>query len=178
MRRPGFGRCRTFSIVSSRSSVPSSAKYDDWIGISRCVAATSALTVSRPSAGGQSMTMCAYSPAELVDLVLQPEVRVELPDQPRLELGQRDARRRDEQIRQRVAGWMMSRELARRVGDRVVGAARDRGEVEERDAAVGLRVEIDEQRLAAAHRQRGGEVDGGRGLADAALLVGDGNDHR
>ena len=48
---------RTFSIVSSRSSVPSSAKYDDWIGISRCVAATSALTVSRPSVGGQSMTM-------------------------------------------------------------------------------------------------------------------------
>ena len=57
IRSAGFARIRTFSIVSSRSSVPSSAKYDDWIGISRCVAATSALTVSSPSVGGQSMTM-------------------------------------------------------------------------------------------------------------------------
>jgi hypothetical protein len=53
----GFARIRTFSMVSSRSSVPSSAKYEDWIGISRCVAATRAFTVSRPSVGGQSMTM-------------------------------------------------------------------------------------------------------------------------
>ena len=44
---PGFARLLTFSTVSSRSSVPSSAKYDDWIGISRCVAATSALTVEQ-----------------------------------------------------------------------------------------------------------------------------------
>ena len=51
------------------------------------------------------------------------------------------------------------------------------GEIEKRDAAVGLRVEIDEQRLASAHGQRGGEVDGGRGLADAAFLIGDGDDH-
>ena len=36
--------------------MPSRAKYDDWIGIRRWVAATSALTVSSPSAGGQSMT--------------------------------------------------------------------------------------------------------------------------
>ena len=49
--------------------------------------------------------------------------------------------------------------------------------IEERDAAVGLRVEIDEQRLAAAHRQRGGKVHGCRGLADAAFLIGDGDDH-
>jgi hypothetical protein len=52
-----LARARTFSIVSSRSSVPSSAKYDDWIGMRRCVAATSAFTVSSPSVGGQSMTM-------------------------------------------------------------------------------------------------------------------------
>src|SRR5258708_23352919 len=53
--RGGLGRGRPFSMVSSRSSVPSSAKYDDWIGISRCVDATRALTVSSPSVGGQSM---------------------------------------------------------------------------------------------------------------------------
>ena len=39
-------------------------------GISRCVAATSALTVSSPSAGGQSMTMCAYSPSSFAILSL------------------------------------------------------------------------------------------------------------
>ncbi|MNC89395.1 hypothetical protein D3C83_53280 [compost metagenome] len=33
--------------------------------MSRCVDATSAFTVSRPSAGGQSMTMWEYSPASL-----------------------------------------------------------------------------------------------------------------
>jgi hypothetical protein len=40
--------------------VPSRAKYDDWIGMRRWVAATSALTVSSPSVGGQSMTMFGY----------------------------------------------------------------------------------------------------------------------
>ena len=98
IRSAGFGRARTFSIVSSRSSVPSSAKYDDWIGISRCVAATSALTVSRPSVGGQSMTIVRVLLPERLELVLQPEVRVHLPHQLRLELGQRDPRRRDRQV--------------------------------------------------------------------------------
>jgi hypothetical protein len=39
----GLGRALIRSTVSSRSSVPSRAKYDDWIGISKCVHATSAL---------------------------------------------------------------------------------------------------------------------------------------
>jgi hypothetical protein len=55
--RFGFGRALIFSIVSSRSSVPSSAKYEDWIGTSTCVDATSALTVIMPSVGGVSMKM-------------------------------------------------------------------------------------------------------------------------
>ena len=49
-------------MVSSRSSVPSSAKYDDWMGIRRWVEATSALMVSRPRAGGQSITTWANCP--------------------------------------------------------------------------------------------------------------------
>jgi hypothetical protein len=49
--------------------------------------------------------------------------------------------------------------------------------IEERDTAVGLRVEIDEQRLSPAHRQRGGEVDGGTGFPYTALLVGDRDNH-
>ena len=41
---------------------------------------------------------------------------------------------------------------------------------------VGLGVEVDEQDGLAAFGERRGQVDGGGGLADAALLVGDGND--
>ena len=51
-----------------------------------------------------------------------------------------------------------------------------------RDAEAGrgvaLRVEVDHQHPVAERRQRGAEVDRGGGLADAALLVGDGEDMR
>ena len=57
----GFARARTLSTVSSKSSVPSRAKYDDWMGISRWLDATRALTVSRPSVGGQSITTYSNS---------------------------------------------------------------------------------------------------------------------
>jgi len=50
-----FGLALILSMVSSRSSVPSRAKYEDWIGIRTWVAATSALTVVRPRVGGVSM---------------------------------------------------------------------------------------------------------------------------
>ena len=105
--------------------MPSSAKYDDWIGISRCVAATSALTVSSPSVGGQSMTMFGYSLADRLEPILQPEMRVELPHQLRFELGQRNPRRGDAQIRLVVEGRITSAKRAVRLGDRVVDAAGD-----------------------------------------------------
>ena len=44
----------------------------------------------------------------------------------------------------------------------------------DRAGGVGLGIEIDEQRVDFAFGERGGKIDGGRGLADAALLVGDG----
>ena len=65
-----------------------------------------------------------------------------------------------------------------RIGDRVVNALPDLLHVEKRQRAVGLRVEIDEERLAAAHGQRRGEVHGRRRFTDAAFLVGNGNNHR
>jgi hypothetical protein len=105
-------------------------------------------------------------------------MRVDLPHQPRLELRQRDARRRDEEVLERRRRLDDLRELATRIRDRVVSAATDRAELQERDAAVRLRIEIDEQRLPTAHRQGRSKVDGSRGLTDAPLLVGDGNDHR
>ena len=64
-------------------------------------------------------------PLQLIDLVLQPEVRVHLPHQPRFELGEADARRRDRQVRQaRRKDDVLQAD--RRVRDRVVGAAADR----------------------------------------------------
>ena len=41
---------------------------------------------------------------------------------------------------------------------------------------VALRIEIDDQDILADGGERGAEIDGGRRLADAALLVGDGED--
>jgi hypothetical protein len=43
---------------------------------------------------------------------------------------------------------------------------------------VGLGIEVDQENLLAALGQAGGEIDGGGGLADAAFLVGDGDDGR
>ena len=43
---------------------------------------------------------------------------------------------------------------------------------------VALRIEVDDQHVLADGGQRGAEIDRGRGLADAALLVGDGEDAR
>ena len=40
---------------------------------------------------------------------------------------------------------------------------------------VALRIGVDEERAVAREREGGGEVDGGGGLADAALLVRDGD---
>ena len=53
-----------------------------------------------------------------------------------------------------------------------------RGLSAEADAArqVALWVDVDEQDALVGERERRGQVDGGGGLADAAFLVGDGDD--
>ena len=58
--------------------------------------------------------------------------------------------------------------LHQQVVDRQVHLVRVEAEPDRQRA---LRVEVDEQHLAAVLRQRGAEVDRGRGLADATLLV-------
>ena len=60
----------------------------------------------------------------------------------------------------------------------VVNAAAGGGLAFEADAAgeVALRVEVDEQDALASERERGAEVDGGGGFADAAFLIGDDED--
>jgi hypothetical protein len=46
-----------------------------------------------------------------------------------------------------------------------------------RHGAVGLRIEIDEQRRLAAQGERSGKIDGRRRLTDAPFLIGDCYDH-
>ena len=60
----------------------------------------------------------------------------------------------------------------------VVDAAAGGGLAFEADPAgeVALRVEVDEQDALACERERGAEVDGGGGFADAAFLIGDDED--
>ena len=66
----------------------------------------------------------------------------------------------------------------RRALDEHVVDARHLGVVvdAERGAGVALRVDVDDQHGQSGLGQRGGDVDGGGGLADATLLVGDGED--
>ena len=70
------------------------------------------------------------------------------------------------------AGRLGERDLAEQ---QLVDRRRARAVLDaQRRAGVALRVEVDDQDLHSVQRERGGEVDGGGGLADAALLVGDG----
>jgi hypothetical protein len=112
---------------------------------------------------------------DALQAVLEPEVGVELADQFRLELGQGDSRGGDLEVRD----WTLHQHLpdGMLVGDDVVQAGTHLADVQERHSAVGLRIEIDEERGLAAHRKRSGEVDGGGRLTDSALLVRDGDNH-
>ena len=73
-------------------------------------------------------------------------------------------------------GVWNGRILERRGGeDEVVGVddVRTGGDAEA-GGGIGLRIEIDDQDVAAHRCQRGAEIDRRRGLADPALLIGDG----
>ena len=71
-------------------------------------------------------------------------------------------RRRDERLRR--LGF---------AGQHVVDAGPTGPVDAEPDGRVGLRIDVDEQRLVARLGDAGGDVDGGRRLPDAALLVRD-----
>ena len=112
------------------------------------------------------------------ELFLETEVRVEFSHQLGLELGQRDARRRNAEMRLVGRADDGRQRGAAIAGHRLEHVRADRRHVEKRHGAVGLGIQVDEQRRPAAEREGGGEVDGGRGLTHAALLIGNGQDHR
>jgi hypothetical protein len=65
----------------------------------------------------------------------------------------------------------------RTLDDRVVNAPLDLRHIQKRHRAVGLGVEVDEQRRLSSQRKPCGEVDGGGGLTHPAFLIRDGNNH-
>ena len=119
------------------------------------------------------------------DVVVVVEHRLDGPAQPvlpaerrhQLDLGagQVEAGRGDEQVlHRRRLDAVLERHL---VHDDVVHRGLEPAVVDaETRGGVALRVEVDDQRAVAQLGQAGTEVDGGGGLADAALLVGDGDD--
>ena len=139
------------------------------------VAATSAFSVSRPERRGTVEQ-------DVVDRVLG-RVAVERADQPplagddadELDLRTGEVDRRGQDVRPGASGESTTWSAMRVAPDEHLVRPRDARAVvdAERGGRVALRVEVDHQHPEATERERGGEVHGGRRLADPALLVGD-----
>ena len=160
----------TCLIVLTRSVRPSSAKYSHCIGTITPWAQASPLSVSRLRLGGQSIRIEVVVGVDRGQRRAQALVAPFEADQ--LDLGAGQLAVGAEHV---VAAL---RARPSRLGDRgaleqhVVDAQVERALVDARaHGRVALRVEIDEQDASAESGQAGGEVDGGRRLADAALLV-------
>ena len=110
---------------------------------------------------------------EMDERIAQPEGAVTLVRDLELEAGEVHGRRDDVQPRHRgLEDGVADVDLA---GEHVVGRAVAALAVDaEPGRGIALRVEIDDQHMLADRRERGAEIDGGRGLADPALLVGEG----
>ena len=147
------------------------------MGIRRWLEATRALTVRRPSVGGQSMTMYSNSPFTASRRSLRRKCASSSPTS----LASSLARLMRAGARNRWGcgvGTMMS--FRPQFGSTKASKTffvSVRG-FDEGQRAVALRVEVDEQGGLAAKGQGGSQVDGRGRLADAALLVRDRDDHR
>jgi hypothetical protein len=108
--------------------------------------------------------------------VLEAERTVEVADELRLELGQGDARRREEEVRD-ARLHDHGRQLHFLADEHVVHRPRHTARVDVAHRRVGLRIEVDEEGLEAFVGNRGREVDRGRRFADTAFLIGYGDDH-
>ena len=133
--------------------------------------AVSALTVSRPKEGWQSMRMTSYFAIAGAEHPLQGLLARHLVHQLHLSRGQVDVGR--QQVHAGHAGGdddLVEPDvlLHQQVVDRQLHVVRVEPQAD-RERTLG--VEVDEQHLAAELRQRRPEVDGGRRLADATLLV-------
>ena len=112
----------------------------------------------------------------VLHLVLQPEWAVEIADQLRLELGERDARRSEPEVRNpRRDDCILELDL---LGDQdVVHRSHDLPRVDVAHRRIGLRVEVDQQRLESLVCDGCSEIDRGGRFSDTAFLIGDRDDH-
>ena len=169
----GLNESRTRSTVSRSSERPSSAKYSVWIGTSTESAADRALTVRSDSDGGQSMR---------IEVVAAPD---RLPARNAGGTRGPAARRARSRPRPGRARRERARDSETRLPDRRADVARRQALV---DASAprawrspGPRWRWPggrgrEEDLLVESRQRRREIDRGRRLADAALLIGDRDD--
>ena len=111
------------------------------------------------------------------DRIAQPERAVARRAQFKFETREIHGRGRDMQPRHRGRHHRVAQ---RRFADQhVIGRAAAVAAVDaEAGGGVALRIEIDDQHALADRRQRGAEIDRGRGLADPALLIGERQDAR
>ncbi len=165
----GLRSRRIIARVSRNWTRPSSARYSAWTGTITRSAAVRALTLTGPSAGGQSSRVTAKrsrtGPRRSRRRVSEPSIRGSSTAAP--------ARSRLAGTSQRLsgpgrAGGLGDRDVA---GQAVVGGGVHFAAATKRHGRVALGVEVDQQRLRAARGDAGGNVDRGRRLADATLLI-------
>jgi hypothetical protein len=134
--------------------------------MSTASAATSALSVSSPSEGR----------AQRIEHALQPPLAIL--ERHQLDFCAREVLIRSDQ-REVVDARRLDERLRRAVGEqRLVGGPRLRPLTAIADAAreIALRIDIDKQHPATLKRDGRRQVDGGRRLADATFLIGNGDD--
>ena len=168
MSRAGLSVPRTRRSVATRSASPSSAKYSQVSGISTASAATSALSVSSPSDGGVSMKMTSKSPrsgrAGTAAAVRDWGAMTSSTSAPvRLAIGGNERETLD---LRGDDGGATSGDVGR---EGVVDGGRCLALEADAAGEVGLRVEIDQEHALFGHGECRGQVDGGRGFADATL---------
>ena len=109
-----------------------------------------------------------------MDRLAEPVLAAERRDQLDLRTRQIEARRGDEEVLDRR--WLDAVLQRHLVHDHVVHRRLDATVLDaEPGRCIALRIEVDDQRAKAQLGQARAEIDGGRGLADTTLLVGNGN---
>ncbi len=174
----GFSRSWTLSMVSTSSATARRAKNSQISGMMTPCAAVRALTVSRPERG---LAVDQDDVVVVLDLLQRPVQHLfpgHLVDQLHFGGGEVDVGR--QQVNVFDAGLVdgvadVHLAVHQDVVDREVQFVRV-------DAEAGgertLGIEVDQQDAAAVFGKRRGQVDGGRGLPDAALLVDHGDNPR
>src|SRR6185437_10336064 len=113
---------------------------------------------------------------ERLETILQPERRVEIADELRLEFSEIDAGWNDVQ----VLDWSLVHRLFDRclaVHHQFVNRPLDSARIQIRDRTIRLWIEIEEKDAFSFAGKGGGEIDGGSGLPYPTFLVGDGYYH-